>query len=75
MITSDVHISITTSSTEASKARLTQGSASFVTSTDNTGNKLQAYEAKAIVQKTLFKFEIKAAVLTDSGKLKTIMLS
>lgn len=45
-----VDISIATSSTEASKARFTQGSASFVTSTDNAGNELQAYEAKAIVQ-------------------------
>ena len=30
---------------------------------------------KAMKQKPLFKLEIKAAVLTDSGKLKTIMLS
>lgn len=41
---------ITTSTTKASKARFTQGPESFVTSTDNAGNELQAYKARAIVQ-------------------------
>lgn len=58
----NVDISITTSSTGASKGRFTRGSASFVTSTENTGKRYKVTKKKPLV-------------LNNSGKLKTFMLS